>query len=88
MKIIRTLETLQKCFQNFSVHYAYMFRAVQYTLSHPKILLLIYFHVKTVENLKCNKTVLESGSLDPPVFIILAVVGFGTRERPSSVVQV
>ena len=45
------------------------------------------FESKTVENLKCIKTVLESGRFDRPIFVILAVVGFGTRERPSSVVQ-
>ena len=45
------------------------------------------FESETVENLKCIKTVLESGSLDRPIFIILAVVGFGTAKRPRSVVQ-
>ena len=45
------------------------------------------FEAKTVENLKCIKTVLESGRFDRPIFVILAVVGFDTRERPSSAVQ-
>ena len=56
-------------------------------LSHPtNNFAFNLFGVKNVENLKCIKTFLESGRFDRPVFVILAVVGFDTRERPSSVV--
>ena len=58
--------------------------AVHYISLSPNNFALNFFGVKTVENLKCIKTCLESGSLDRPIFVIPPVVGFDTRERPSS----
>ena len=54
-------------------------------LSHPKHTFLNFLDWTNIENLKCIKTVLESGSLNRPVFAIPPVTRFGMREKPSRV---
>ena len=66
---------------DFSVHT--LRGAVHYISLSPHDFAFNFFGLKNVENLKCIKTVLESGRFDRPVFVILAVVGFDTREKPS-----
>ena len=56
-----------------------------YTALSPQKTFLNFLDWKNVENLKCIKTVLESGSLNQPVFVIPPVTPFDTREKPSRV---